>query len=152
MGKYIVKLTEEEREFLKNLINTGRVSARKLVHARILLAADINEENPGKTDEEIAKILHISSRNVQRIRQRFVEEGIESALERKKHCCTKPRKLDGNQEAILIAKCCGEPPEGRSRWTLRLLADSLIQEEVVSSIAPETVRQVLKKKRTQAMA
>ena len=97
------------------------------------------------TDEEIARSLQIASATVERVRRRCVEEGIEAALGRKEQQRRRPRKLDGAAEAHLIAMACGEPPEGRARWTLRLLADRLVEWEIVDSIHPETVRKTLKK-------
>jgi transposase len=145
MDKYIVKLTEEERAYLLSLIKVGKASANKLMHARIMLAADENIE-PGSTDENISKKLHVSTKTVARIRQRFVEEGIESALLRKPHSRHKPRKIDGEQEAHLIALCCSTPPEGRVRWTLKLLTTRLIELELLGDVSSTTVGRVLKKK------
>lgn len=144
MDKYIVKLSTDERESLLTLVSKGKGSARKLTHARILLEAD---ENSGeiKTDEEIANIVYVSTKTVQRVRRDCVEEGIESALERKAHARYKPRKLQGEEEARLIALCCSTPPEGRCRWTLKMLGDELIRLEMVKSISPQTVLNTLKK-------
>lgn len=143
MTKYIVKLTEKEKEFLMGLTKKGRIAAHKLKHTHILLRTDTSSGNKKESDVTIAKSLHTSQDTVQRVRQRFVEEGLNAALERRKHKRFRPKKLDGDQEAWLIAKCCGSPPEGRTRWTLRLLADTLVREEIVPSIAPETVRLTL---------
>lgn len=148
MDKYIVKLTKEEREELLTLIRIGKKAANKLMHARVLLSADENDsELKPKTDEEIAREMHICSKTVARIRQRFVEEGMESALSRRPHANPKGRKIDGDQEAYLVALCCSTPPEGRSRWTLKLLANKLIELEVVDSVSAVTVSRVLKKTR-----
>lgn len=144
MEKYIVKLTIDERESLLSLISKGKVSARKLIHARILLEADENSDD-WKTDEAIAQSLHVSKKTVQRVRKECVENGIDSALERKPHTRYKPHKLQGEEEAHLIALCCSSPPEGRSRWTLKLLADKLISLEIVESISPQTILNTLKK-------
>ena len=148
MEKYIVRLTKEEREELLTLIRVGKKAANKLMHARVLLAAD---EHDGKlkaaTDEDIARELHICSKTVARIRRRFVEEGMESALSRRPHSNPKSRKIDGEQEAHLIALCCSTPPEGRSRWTLKLLAKTLIELEIVDSVSAATLSRVLKKTR-----
>jgi transposase len=144
--KYIVKLTQEERENLLNLIKTGKASANKLTHARILLMTDESDHNKLKrTDTEIGKLLHVSYKTVARIRQRFVEEGFESALLRKPHSNPKSRKIDGDREAYLIALCCSKPPEGRNRWTLKLLANKLVEMEIIEEISPTTVGRVLKK-------
>jgi len=146
MDKYIVKLTQEERAELLTLIRIGKKAANKLMRARVLLSADANDcKLKPKTDEEIATAMHICSKTVARIRQRFVEEGIESALSRRPHTNPKGRKIDGEQEAHLLALCCSTPPEGRSRWTLKLLASKLIELEIVDTVSPVTVSRVLKK-------
>lgn len=146
MEKYIVKLTQEERAKLLSLVKTGKAAAYKLTHARILLGVDESEYNEiPHTDAAMSKILHVDIKTVKRIRKRCVEEGIEAALLRKKHNRTKPRKLDGEGEAHLIALCCSKPPEGRSRWTLKLLSERLVSLEIVDSIAASTVRKTLKK-------
>ena len=144
MEKYIVKLTQEERESLLSTIRTGKASASKLMHARVLLETD---ESTGakKTDTEIGYHLHVSAKTVARIRQRLVEEGLEAALLRKPHSNPKSRKIDGTQEAHLIALCCSTPPQGRSRWTLKLLANKLVELQVVEDISSTTVGRVLKK-------
>jgi transposase len=143
--KYVVRLTREERDYLIGLTKKGKVAARKLIHARILLRADASEAGANLKDDSIKDLENISSKTVCRVRQRFVEEGLEAALNHKGPSRTKPRKLDGEQEARLIAICCSKAPEGRSRWTLRLLADQLVSLDIVESIATETVRQTLKK-------
>lgn len=146
MTKYIVKLTTEERLSLLDLIRVGKKSANKLMHARVLLAADTNDSgSERKTDEEIGTFVHVSSKTVARIRQRFVEEGLEAALSRKPHPNPKGRKIDGDQEAHLIALCCSTPPEGRSRWTLKLLANKMVALEIIDSVSPATVGRILKK-------
>ena len=147
MEKYVVRLTQNERDDLLSLIKTGKASAAKLTHARIILATDENNTDQPKIDTEVAKELHVSSKTVARTRQRFVEEGLESALSRKPHSNTRPRKIDGEQEAHLIALSCSNPPDGRARWTLKLLASQLIELEIVDSISPATVSRVLKKTR-----
>jgi transposase len=146
MEKCIVKLTTEEQLSLLDLIRVGKQSANKLMHARVLLSADSNDTAiKQKTDVEIAKEMHVSSKTVARIRQRFVHEGLESALLRKPHANPRSRKMDGEQEAHLVALCCSTPPEGRSRWTLKLLANKLIALEIVDSVSPATLCRVLKK-------
>lgn len=144
MDKYIVKLSADERESLLALVSKGKGSARKLTHARILLEAD---ENSGeiKTDGEISNGLYVSTKTVQRVRRDCVEEGILRALERKTHVRYKPRKLQGEEEARLIALCCSAPPEGRCRWTLKMLGDHLVRLEMVKSISPQTILNTLKK-------
>ena len=143
--KYIVRLTEEERKYLIELTKTGKVAAKKITHARILLRTDANKENENFKDEVIKDLEHVSSKTVSRIRQLFVEEGLEAALNRKPHKRVKPRSLDGEQEAKLVAICCSQAPEGRARWTLKLLSNQLVEMKVVESIATETVRLTLKK-------
>ena len=146
MKKYRVTLTAEERESLVALIATGKAAAKKLTHARILLKADQADGGPGWTDERIAEALDVSVATIERVRQRFVEQGLESALGRKKQ--DKPsreRKLDGAGEARLIALACSKAPRGRVAWTLQMLADKLVELKVVDSICPETVRQTLQK-------
>lgn len=146
MEKYIVKLTTEERSELLKLIKVGKAAANKLMRARVLLAADNNDcQTKMKTDKEIAESEHICTKTVARVRQRFVEEGMKAALTRKPHANPKSRKLDGEQEAHLVAICCSTPPEGRSHWTLKLLATKLVEMEIVNSISASTVHRVLKK-------
>jgi transposase len=142
--KYIVRLTEEERKGLTAVASKGRASARKIGHARVLLKVD--GDGPNWTDEQAAEAFGIRANTVRDIRQRFVEEGLESALERKRRNePPTPRKLDGAGEARLIAVACGEPPEGRARWTLRLLAGKMVELAIVDGISHETVRRTLKK-------
>jgi transposase len=140
--KYIVNLTSEEREALETLISSGVASARKLTRARILLKAD-----EGWTDKRISEALDVGTATVERLRKRFVEWGGIKAIERRKPRRRYERKIDGDAEARLVALACSTPPEGRTRWTLQLLADKLVTlEEVdIDSVSYETVRQVLKK-------
>jgi len=140
--KYVVTLSEEERSQLQTMTSTGKSAARKLSHARILLLADARPEG-GRTDQEIVDALGVSVRTVQRVRQRFVEEGFETALNPK----SRPRivsKLE-KAEADLIELAKSDPPQGRKRWTLRLLADQAVQWEYLDGLSHESVRQVLKK-------
>jgi transposase len=143
--KYIVALTEAERETLEKLTTTGKTSAYKMNHARILLKADINQAGGGWTDEAISDALDISIATIERVRRRFVETSLEAALSRQVQYQRKPRRLDGEQEAQLIAMTCGEAPDGRARWSLRLLAEKMVELEYVESISHETIRQTLKK-------
>lgn len=146
LPKYQVCLTEEERTHLENLIHTGtHRAAATLIHARILLKANVGSEGPGWDDERIAEAVDCSASTVYRVRQAWVEEGMSAALFRKKPTGRLYRKLDGAQEAQLITLACSEPPEGQTRWTLRLLADQLVDLQVVESISPECVRATLKK-------
>lgn len=143
--RYRVKLTKEEREALLKLISKGKAAARELSHARILLQADEGAEEPGQRDEAISERLHVSISTIERVRKQFVEEGMKRALSHKRPYRTKAKKLDGEVEARLIALACAEPPTGRERWTMQLLADKLIELEVVEAISDETVRLALKK-------
>lgn len=139
---YYVDLSDEERASLLHLIKSGERSARKITRARILLLA-----HDGKTDKEIAAALHSSVPTVQRTRERFVRGGLENALnEQPRLGGRKAKKLDQKGEAILVTLARSEPPAGRKRWTLQLLADRLVELRVVESISDETVRQVCKKK------
>lgn len=147
MKKYIVTLTAEERAELEGLISKGKVSAHKQRQARILLKADAGAGGPGWTDKAIAEALEIGLVTVERARRRFVEEGFEEALTRKPQA-NRFRKIDGDVEARLVTLACSKPPLGRARWTLRLLADRLVEIKAVPSICLETVRQKLKKTRS----
>ena len=147
MERYVVKLTQDERANLLLLVKTGKASAAKLTHARIILATDENNTDKTPYDTKVSKELHVSSRTVARTRQRFVEEGLDSALSRKPHSNTRPRKIDGDQEAHLIALSCSAPPAGRARWTLKLLANHLIELEIIDSVSSATISRVLKKTR-----
>lgn len=142
---YAVILTEGERAHLEQLIAAGTAPARKLAHARVLLKADKGPGGPGWVDARIADAVEISQPTISRIRQQFVEAGLEAALNRRAPRRVYARKLDGEQEARLIALACGEPPAGHARWTLRLLADKLVELEVVATVSHETVHRVLKK-------
>ena len=143
--RYRVTLTPEEREQLRQMISRGKADARKLAHARILLQGDVAEGGPRRTDEQIASALDASTRTVERVRERFVEEGLDAALLPRPGKRVYARKLDGRQEARLIALACSKPPAGKRRWTLRMLADEMVELEVVESLSHETVRQALKK-------
>jgi len=143
--KYIVTLTEEERRMLRAMLSRGKAAARKLMHARILLKADGSPGGPGWKDDAIAEGLDVGRATVERVRKRFVEEGLPAALERRKSRRQYDRALDGDAEAHLIALACQKPPEGRSRWTLRLLADQMVALEYVDHLSYQTVRRTLKK-------
>ena len=143
--KYIVTLTEAERQMLQAMLSRGKAAARKLMHARILLKANAAPGGPGWEDAAIAQGLEVGRATVERVRKEFVEEGLDVALERRKPRRQYRRKLDGDGEAHLIALACSQAPEGRSRWTLRLLADRMVQLEQVDHLSYETVREVLKK-------
>jgi len=138
-AKYIVELAEEERVRLRTLLRRGKASVRMVARARVLLKAD-----EGCTDKAIAAALEVGPATVGRIRKRFVERGLEQAL-REQPRPGQRRKLSGKQEAHVIAVACSTPPEGRARWTLRLLAGKVVELGFAPSISPETVRQMLKK-------
>lgn len=146
MKKYTVTLTDEERTELEGLINAGKGAARRLAHARILLKADASPGGPAWTDRDIAEAIEVSVGTVERARRRFVEEGFEAALDRRpRERPARQPKLDGRAEAHLVALACSAPPEGRTRWTMRLLADKLVELELVDAVCDETVRRCLKK-------
>jgi len=149
MKRYKVTLEAEERQQLHDLIAAGQAAARKLAHARILLKADAADGGPAWPDHRIADALEVSTATVERVRQRFVEQGLDVALDRKlRERPAREIKLDGRAEARLIALACSAPPEGRATWTMKLLADKLVELEVVDSISDETVRLALKKTRS----
>ena len=146
--KYRVILTQEERARLTQEIATGRSAARSLTCARILLKADEGEGGPAWTNAAIAEALEITELTVTRVRRRFADGGLERALERKEQEKRAPRKLDGEQQAHLIALACSQAPEGRSPWALRLLANRMVELGHVESVSHETVRKVLKRGRS----
>jgi len=146
MKKYIVRLSGEARKSLKSLVSSGKGSARMFTRARILLKADVGEEGPGWPDEKIAEALDVTIQTIERVRKQLVEEGLEAALKRRKYVQKVSRKkLDGDAEAHLIALACSESPKGYTRWSLRLLADRMVELGYVESISHEAVRRVLKK-------
>ena len=143
--KYLVTLTETERAGLGQRVSAGRGPARELIHARILLKADGGPRGPGWTDAAIAGALEVGLSTVERVRKRFVEEGLEAALTRHPPRREYRRKVDGEQEAQLIALACGAPPEGHGRWSLRLLADRMVELEYADTLSYQTVRRVLQR-------
>jgi transposase len=146
MKKYIVRLSGEERKSLKSLVSSGKGPARMFTRARILLKADVGQSGPGWPDEKIAEALDVTVQTVERVRKQLVEEGLEAVLSRRKYIQKISRKkLDGDAEAHLIALACSETPEGYTRWSLRLLADRMVELGYVESISHEAVRRVLKK-------
>ena len=146
--KYRVTLTADERAELERLLARGKADVRKVKHAQILLKADEAEGGPGWPDERIAEVFDAGIATVERVRRRFVEEGLASALSPYRGGKRiYERKLDGEQEAQLIALACSPPPEGRARWTLRLLAQHMVELAYVGTLSYETVRQTLKKER-----
>ena len=148
--KYVVRLAGDEREHLEALVRRGRAHARKLLYARVLLKADAAAEGggPAWTDERIADALQTSAATVARERRRFCEEGLEVALMPRKPGKPRRRVLDGRAEAHLVALACSGPPEGREGWTLRLLADRMVELGHVEGVSYETVRRTLKKTRS----
>jgi transposase len=146
MKKYIVRLEAEERSRLWHLVRSGKASALHIRHGNVLLAVDESETGPGLTDQEVARTLGISVRSIEYLRQRYVEEGLESALERRKQIRPSVQGMfDGEKEAKLIAVACGPKPAGRARWTLKLLADRVVQLKIVDRCSTETIRRVLQK-------
>jgi hypothetical protein len=146
---YGVALTATERDSLKRLLAAGTASARKLTHARIVLKADQGPDGPGWADQVIADAVEVSQPTISRVRKQHVEQGLEAALNRRPPTRDYVRKLDGVQEAKLIALACVKPPTGQARWSLRLLADKLVELEIVEeAISYQTVRRILKKPRS----
>ena len=143
--KYKVTLTVDERKTLLKLISEGKTNKEKLIRARILLKADCGEEGEHWEDGKIAEAFYVHESTVKRARKSFVEEGFDAALERKPPSKSRQRIIQGEEEAHLIALTCGDPPEGHSRWTLRLLSNAMIKLEYVDAVSHETIRTVLKK-------
>lgn len=145
MKKYIVKLSQEQRQQLEELISRGRAAARKVMHARVLLKTDQGEHGPGWSDERIAQALEVGLATIERIRRRFAQEGFDDALNRRPQPeRPQKRKITGEEETHLIALCCGEPPEGHECWTVRLLADRFVQLGYVDQVSHKTVWATLK--------
>src|SRR5688572_14032422 len=142
--RYKVTLEPDERRDLEKLISRGKGAARRLAHARILLHADQGEGRPGKIDAEIAEAVGVSVATIERVRQRLVEEGLEAALSPRPSPRLYRRKLDGEAEARLIALACSPPPEGRARWSLRVLAERMVVLGYSEAVSHETVRMTLK--------
>ena len=141
-----VQLNESQRDHLKALITSGTSPARKLTRARVLLKADTGELGPAYTDNQIQAAIEVSLRTIQRTRKAFALEGLDAALTPKeRRGAGMPKKFDGQTEAHLIALACSDPPEGAARWTLRLLAEKIVELQHVSSVSHETIRRVLKK-------
>jgi transposase len=142
--RYIVTLTPEERRYLEQLVTTGKGSARTLLRAWTLLKADVGPEGCAWTDEQIQQTFGVGLVTIYRVRQSFVDDGLQAALARRSPSRHRPRKLGGDQEAHLIALACSSPPTGRRRWTLGLLTDKLVACGIRGPVSPETVRQTLK--------
>ena len=145
LKRHVVKLSEIERAALEKICNQGRVAAQRRRHASILLLADEGAHGPAMCDTEVSEQVGVTTRCVEMTRKRCVDEGLELALQRKRRHRERPQRLDGEAEAQLVRLACSEAPEGQARWTLSLLANQLVELEIVPSIAKETVRQVLKK-------
>jgi hypothetical protein len=144
--KYVVRLSEEEREQLDAMIRAGKRSAQLLMKARILLKADASEAGPGWSDSQIVEALDTSLATVGRVRQQLVEEGFEAVLTRKyQSTSAPPRIFDGEAEAKLIALACSQPPAGRARWTLRLLEEKVVELDIVERASDNTIGRTLKK-------
>lgn len=143
--KYHVYLTEEEQDYLKQIVKKGTGRARQIQRAHILLKADVSQ-GQGWTDQHIRETFHLARNTVSKIRKRFTEVGLEETVKRKHPDREYVTRLDGEQEAHLVALACSEPPEGHARWTLRLLAEHMVTLEYVEQVSYETVRQVLKKR------
>ena len=143
--KYVVTLRDEERQALEAMVNQGKVAARKIQRAWILLKANRGTAGPGWRDEDIHQTFGVGLVTIYRVRQTFVEEGFEAVLQRRPKSRHRFRKLDGDQEAHLIALACSKPPAGRRRWTVRLLAKRIVELGYTDRVSPETVRQTLKK-------
>ena len=142
--KYVVRLDEAERVQLQGFVNRGKVAAAKRMRAQVLLKAAAGSEGSGPIDQQVAEALNVSAVTVGRVRKASVEQGLEAAIERKPRATRPPGKLDGAQEARLIATVCSPAPPGQARWTLQLLADKLVELKIVESISRECVRQTLK--------
>lgn len=146
MNKYIVALTIEEREFLSGLASKGQHKSQKILNSLILLDCDTGDFQTNRsTNQEIAKVLNVSMKKIDRVKKRFVEEGLDIALDKRKADRIYTKKADCDFEAHLIALSCGDPPEGFSRWSLRLLADKVVELEYIDTISHETIRRILKK-------
>jgi len=146
MKKYIVTLTEEERKTLVELTSKGKHKSQKILNALLLLGCDTGKfQTKRATNAEIARVLNTSMRKIDRVKKRFVEEGLDAALDKRKGSRIYAKKADGDFEAHLIALSCSNPPEGFARWSLRLLADKVVELNYIGSISHEAVRRVLKK-------
>jgi len=146
MKKYLVTLTEEEREILGRLISKGKHKSQKILNALILLGCDAGGfQTKRATNEEISRVLNISMKKIDRVKKRFIEEGFDIALDGRKGDRIYEKKVDGDFEAHLVALSCSKPPEGFARWSLRLLADKAVELEYIDRISHEAVRRILKK-------
>ena len=147
MRKYVVTLTRYERDSLSEIVSKGKHPSQKVLNALILLGCDEGDYQTNRsTNENLSRVLNISMRKIDRVKKRFVEEGFDAALSRKKPDRTYDKKIDGDFEAKLIALSCSEPPDGYFRWSLRLLADQVVELEYIDAISHESIRQILKKR------
>jgi len=144
-NRYKITLTQDEREQLTKITRKGKPSAKKFVHARILLLCDAGEHGDPWKVADVASALGVTQRTIEHIKRRFVEEGIEAAIQRRPETRPRPRKFDGAFEARLTKLACSKAPEGRARWTLGLLADKLVELKIVGSVSEMTVQRALKK-------
>lgn len=146
MKKYVVTLTKEEREYLNKIVSKGTHKLQKVINALLLLSCDEgNFQKKRSTNEETSRVLKIGMRKIDRVKKRFTEEGLDLTLNGKKGSRIYAKKADGDFEAHLIALSCSDPPEGFSRWSMRLLADKVVELNYIDSVSHETIRQVLKK-------
>jgi len=146
MKKYVVTLTKEEREYLNKIASKGTHKSQKFINALLLLSCDEgNFQKKRSTNKEISRVLKIGMRKIDRVKKRFIEEGLDITLNGKKGSRIYAKKADGDFEAHLIALSCSDPPEGFSRWSMRLLADKVVELDYIDSVSHETIRQVLKK-------
>ena len=143
--KYIVDLTDSERAELEQLTNKGKIAAYKMNHARILLLADINKQGGGWTDIKISEALNLGQATIERVRKRFVESGMESALSRREQKNRRSKIIDGEKEAYLIAIAGSETPTGQAKWTVQMLSDKMVELNYLEKVSRETIRQTLKK-------
>ncbi len=144
--RYVVKLNQQERDELTVMVKTGKAAASKRRHAQVLILVDQGEWGPGFPDSTVAEQTLFSRRTVEQIRERCVNEGLTSALERKKRASSQSRIFDGEAEAKLVSLACQTPPTGYAKWTMQLLADKVVELEIVDCVSDETVRRVLKKR------
>jgi hypothetical protein len=146
MKKYIVTLTKKEREYLNKIVSKGTHKSQKVINALLLLSCDEGDfQEKRSTNKDISRVLKIGMRKIDRVKKRFIEEGLDITLNGKKGIRIYAKKADGDFEAHLIALSCNDPPEGFSRWSLRLLADTVVELDYIDTVSHETIRQVLKK-------
>jgi hypothetical protein len=146
MKKYIVTLTKEERAYLNKIVSKGTHKSQKVINALLLLSCDEGDfQEKRSTNKDISRVLRICMRKIDRVKKRFIEEGLDITLNGKKASRIYTKKADGDFEAHLVALSCTDPPEGFSRWSLRLLADKIVELDYIDTVSHETIRQVLKK-------